>query len=73
MDKIDDKTGKTKGEMILEYCTEPRTRKELLEYFGVCDETLRMQMKPLLESGKLQRTIPNNIFSGKQKFFTILI
>lgn len=55
---------------ILEYCAIPRTRAEIQELIGISSRSYFMTnvLKPLLNSGKLKRTIPDNPRSANQKY-----
>ena len=57
-------------EKILEFCSVPRSRAELLEYLKLSDhKNLRTKyLNPLLASGKLKMTIPNKPNSRLQKY-----
>lgn len=58
---------------ILDFCTVPRSRKEIADYLGI--QTIFYAMthyvKPLLEAGKLGMTMPEKPQSSKQRFYTI--
>ena len=55
---------------LLDYCTEERTRSELQEFCGIRsrDYFRRSILVPLLDSGRLKRTIPDKPNSNKQKY-----
>ncbi|NCB02785.1 MAG: hypothetical protein EOM67_11555 [Spirochaetia bacterium] len=57
-------------EKILRFCSIPRGRKEITEHCGYKDmrHFSAQFLKPLLESGKLQMTIPNKPNSKNQKY-----
>jgi len=57
---------------ILEFCSIPRTKKEISEHIGYRNLTYmtRKFLKPLLESNKLQYTIPDKPQSRLQKYIT---
>ena len=57
-------------EKILEFCSMPRSRAELLEYLKLSDrKNLRTKyLNPLLASGKLKMTIPDKPNSRLQKY-----
>ena len=60
------------GKRILDYCSEPRNSREILEHLGLKDiKNLRAQLKKLLEQGRLARTIPDKPNSRNQKYITI--
>lgn len=58
---------------LVEFCKEPRTRREIAAYLGI--ETVFYAMdkyvKPLLESGELHMTLPDKPKSSKQKYYSI--
>ena len=58
---------------LLEYCAVSRSNKEIMQYLGYKHsphfrETLLL---PLLQSGKLKRTIPDKPSSPKQRYITV--
>jgi len=57
---------------IIEFCREPRTRKEIQEFIGIIDKGYfrRTLLNPLLDSGKLRRTNPDNPNDKRQKYFS---
>lgn len=63
-------TGKTIEQEILEYCQEPRTRRELCEFVKMTDRpyVMRTFVQPMIKSGKLKATNPNSPTVRKQKF-----
>lgn len=60
--------------LILEFCNEPKSVKEIMEYIGLRHRPTFMYdyLNPLLEKGKLQMTIPDKPKSRNQKYVTIL-
>ena len=57
-------------EMILQYCSIPRTKREIVEHFEYSDIKYFSKgfLKPLLESGRLQMTFPDKPSSPNQKY-----
>lgn len=55
--------------MILEFCKEPKSVKEIMEYIGLKHRPTFMYdyLKSLLKEGKLQMTIPDKPKSRNQK------
>ncbi|MCR5024702.1 MAG: hypothetical protein K6A90_10280, partial [Lachnospiraceae bacterium] len=55
---------------LLEYCKEPRSRQEMMDFIGVSDRKhFRVHyLKPLIEAGKLRMTIPDKPNSRNQKY-----
>ena len=62
--------GADKLKKTLDFCTIPRTKAEIQEYLGIkSDRFIRQEViQPLLESGKLIRTIHDKPSSPKQKY-----
>ena len=62
----------THQDKILEFCKEPRTTKEIMAYLGLKDRRnfYLKYMRPLLDSGKLQMTIPDKPNTKNQKYIT---
>ncbi|MBQ8161424.1 MAG: AAA family ATPase, partial [Clostridia bacterium] len=60
------------GQKILDYCSEPRTSREILGYLDLKDiKSLREQLKKLLDQGRLARTLPDQPHSRFQKYIAI--
>lgn len=57
-------------EKILDYCSEPRSTKEILSYMGLSNKQHlhKTYIKPLLAAGKLKMTIPDKPNSRNQKY-----
>ena len=55
---------------LIEFCASPRTRKEMQEFVGIAsrEHFNKTFLVPLLESGKLQMTIPDKPNSRNQKY-----
>ena len=60
----------THQDKILEFCKEPRTTEEIMAYLGLKDRRnfYIKYMRPLLDSGKLQMTIPDKPNHKNQKY-----
>lgn len=58
--------------MLVEFCREPKTVQEMMEYVGEKSRTSfkRKYLKSLIEDGILTMTIPDKQTSGKQKYFS---
>lgn len=58
---------------LLEYCQEPRSRKEIAQFLKMKTASYAMDryIRPLLEEGKLEMTIPNKPKSTHQKYRTV--
>ncbi len=58
------------SDLILDFCTTPRTRAELIAFTGKSRTyTMSQAVQPLVDSGKLRLTIPDKPKSSKQKFY----
>jgi hypothetical protein len=55
---------------ILEFCAEQRTRREIIEHFGLTEWTTWTYINPLVESGKLNLTSPNSGVMNKAQRYT---
>ena len=68
-DKTQDKT----QDKILDYCKEPRSKAEIATYCGYSNSKsfTRLYLKPLLDSGHLQMTLPDKPTSRNQKYITV--
>lgn len=55
---------------ILEFCKEPRSKAEIMQYCGYKDSKnfSRVYLRPLIESGQIQMTIPDKPRSHNQKY-----
>ena len=59
-------------EALLEFCRASRTKAEITEYFGVsCKATLGKYLEPLMRTGKLRHTIPDQPTNRFQKFVSV--
>ena len=60
-------------ETLLEYCREPRSRKEIAQFLGLKTASYAMDryIRPLLDEGRLEMTMPDKPRSTHQKFRTI--
>ena len=58
--------------LILSYCKEPRSAKQIMQYIGVKHRPtfIYQYLKPLLEEEKIQMTIPDKPKSKNQKYIT---
>ena len=66
----DQDTDQVMTKMILKFCVEPRSKREICDHLGFNNLTYftRTYLNPLLETGKLLRTIPDKPSSKKQKY-----
>lgn len=71
-DNLQEKVNQVVYEKIIEFCIEPKSKREIVEHFGLKDirEFTNRYIKPLLESGKLKMTIPDKPTSRYQKYVT---
>lgn len=58
---------------LLEFCKSPRSREEMQQLLGITNRSYfsKRYLKPLLESGLLQRTLPDTPRSRNQRYITI--
>jgi hypothetical protein len=72
LEKIDETSGKTKEQELLEFCQTPRFGREIYEWLGLRASfyALSTFVKPLIEKGKLIMTLPNFPNSFKQRYIT---
>lgn len=58
---------------ILAFCQEPRSKAEIMEYCGYKNTKnfTQIYLRPLMESGQLQMTIPDKPRSRNQKYVTV--
>lgn len=61
------------ADSLLTFCKEPRTREELTAFMKIdtFSYLLKRYLKPLLEAGKLELTIPDRPRSRKQRYHTV--
>lgn len=59
---------------LLAFCREPRSREEIAEFVGIRTQfyVVSKYIKPLLEDGRLQMTIPDKPKSKNQRYYTCL-
>ena len=67
---IDKVKGVSKAEIIFEYCREPRTGREIIEFLGMeyRQYSRTKYIKPLLDSGKLKLMLPKHKANRTQRF-----
>ena len=62
----------TVEDKILVFCTSVKSMVEIAEYLGIRDrKTVRKYLNPLIEQGRIARTIPDKPGSRLQKYVTI--
>ena len=61
------------GKKIIGFCKEPRTRDEIQDYINVKDRKYFREkiLKPLIDQGYIEMTIPEKPNSPKQKYVTV--
>lgn len=65
------KTGNIDND-ILEFCSIPRTRTELIEFTGISRyHTMSSIVQPLIDANKLEMTLPEKPKSSKQRFVKV--
>ena len=59
-----------KSAELLEFCSEPRSKKEIMAYMGFSDSKHfgNVYLKPLLSKGKIRMTLPDKPNSRNQKY-----
>jgi len=64
---------KSEETTLLEYCREPRNRKEIAQFLGLKTASYAMDryIRPLLDEGKLEMTMPEKPRSTHQKYRTV--
>lgn len=64
---------KSEETTLLEYCREPRNRKEIAQFLGLKTASYAMDryIRPLLDEGKLEMTMPEKPRSTHQKYKTV--
>ena len=67
------KQEKSEVATLLEYCREPRNRKEIAQFLGLKTASYAMDryIRPLLDEGKLEMTMPEKPRSTHQKYKTV--
>ena len=66
----DEASDEDKKELILSFCQKPRSKSEIQKHLGINSERYVRQklLMPLLEEGRLERTIPDKPSSPNQKY-----
>jgi ATP-dependent DNA helicase RecG len=66
-------TPQVKIQKLLVFCSEPRSRDEMMKEIGIKDRNHFSEnyLNPLLKTGKLRRTIPDKPRSSKQKYIAV--
>ena len=61
------------AETLLDFCKEPRSRKEIAAFLGLKTASYATEryIRPMLEEGKLEMTIPGKPKSTRQKYRTV--
>ncbi|MBD5560274.1 MAG: AAA family ATPase [Clostridia bacterium] len=59
---------------ILDFCSEPRSRREIADFLGISSQgyAVRRYVTPLVEAGRLMQTIPEKPNSRLQRYQTVL-
>ena len=68
-DTVQDTT-QDREQTLLDYCAVPRSREEIQRHIGIANREYFRQsiLNPLLDSGKLKRTLPDKPSSKNQKY-----
>ena len=65
-----EKAGVAVGEKLLQFCSVPRSRQELIDFLGFSRYyTMSKLVQPLLDAQKLALTLPEKPKSSKQRYF----
>jgi ATP-dependent DNA helicase RecG len=66
-------TPQDKIKRLLVFCSQPKSRDEMMREIEIKDRKhfVESYLNPLLEKGKLRRTIPDKPRSSKQKYITV--
>jgi len=71
-DDTQDDTQDSITQSILQYCTEPRSMDELLQFLCFKEKkSVRRRLTPLIEKGQIAMTIPDKPTSKNQKYVTV--
>lgn len=64
--------GQDMNKLIIEFCKEPKSVQEIMDYVGIESRTTfrRKYLLPMLEQGELSMTIPDKVSSKNQKYFS---
>lgn len=59
------------AKMIIAYCKQPRSAKEIMDYIEIGDRSFfrRHYLNPMLNARQLKMTIPDKPKSGNQKYY----
>ncbi|GHT55192.1 hypothetical protein AGMMS49982_20850 [Bacteroidia bacterium] len=63
----------TKEKRVLDFCKEPKSSREILEFMGVSyhSKNVNKFVSALVDAGYLYYTVPENVYHRNQKYFTI--
>ena len=66
---------KSKIELLLAFCITPRSMKEMMQYMHLQNRAsfIRNYIKPLISSGKLAMTLPEQPSNRNQRYITVLL
>jgi len=69
-DSTQDNSQHPRADMLIEFCSTPRTREEMQEHLGIANRGYfrTKVLKPLLDVEKLRMTIPDKPNSRNQKY-----
>jgi len=64
-----------KAKQLLQYCIEPKSREVIFDKIGLYNNTknFRNHLKPLIDAGWLQPTLPDTPTSRDQKYFSTIL
>ena len=72
LEKVDEKSGKSKEQELLEFCKTPKLGREIYRWLGLkaSHYATHTFIMPLVKSGKLIMTLPNFPTSNNQRYVT---
>jgi len=72
LDHHPNQNGQDMTKMIIDFCKEPRSVQEIMDYLGVESRTSfrRKYLSPMLEQGILKMTLPEKASSKNQKYYS---
>lgn len=71
-DHYPNQNGQDMIKMIIDFCKEPKSVQEIMDYFGFESRTSfrRKYLIPMLEHGMLKMTLPEKASSKNQKYYS---
>lgn len=71
-DHYPNQNGQDLNKMIMDFCKEPKSVQEIMDYFGFKSRTSfrRKYLTPMIEDGSLNMTLPEKASSKNQKYYS---